>query len=135
MATHRTTVAIHKPSPNGGHPRLSDWAALTSIWKRLRPSLLLLLSQSDQLEWERTSIDRASIPFPLGRDHIGGNSTDRSTSDGKPHVIVDCRGVPLVVRKRHLPAHSLRTTCGYSAGITFHCLRTHPSALRGQQLQ
>jgi transposase len=103
-ATIEPLLPVHVPSPNGGHPRVSDRAALTGIlfvlqtgipweylpkelgcgcgmtcwrrlrdwqkagvWQRLHESVLHKLRQYDQIEWERASIDSASVPSPPRR--------------------------------------------------------------------
>ncbi len=60
--------------------RLRDWQK-TGVWQLLHEAVLHKLRQHDQIEWERASIDSASVPSPpLGGDHTGPNPTDRITS-------------------------------------------------------
>lgn len=46
--------------------RLRDWQQ-TGIWQKLHEAMLHRLRESDQLEWERASIDSASMPSPPPR--------------------------------------------------------------------
>jgi len=128
-------LPVHVPSPKGGHPRVSDRAALTGIlfvlqtgigwehlpkelgcgcgmtcwrrlrdwqkacvWKRLHVSALHKLRQYDQIEWERASIDSASVPPPpsagitpaptppTGANSVA-NTTSSSISGGLPVAV------------------------------------------------
>lgn len=46
--------------------RLRDWQT-AGVWQRLHESVLHKLRQYDQIEWERASIDSASVPSPPWR--------------------------------------------------------------------
>ena len=60
--------------------------------------MLHRLREYDQIEWERASIDSASVPSPPGDSETCPNPTDRGKLGCKHHVIVDQRGLPLVAR-------------------------------------
>ena len=45
--------------------RLRDWQQ-TGLWQQLHDAMLHRLRQYDQIEWERASIDSASVPSPPG---------------------------------------------------------------------
>jgi transposase len=54
--------------------RLKEWQE-AGVWERLHRVLLDRLGEADQIEWERASLDSASIPAKGGRKN-------RSESDG-----------------------------------------------------
>lgn len=43
--------------------RLRDWQQ-AGVWQRIHDAMLLHLRNYDQIEWERASIDSASVPSP-----------------------------------------------------------------------
>jgi transposase len=45
--------------------RLRDWQA-AGVWKQLHHAMLIRLSQHDQIDWERASIDGSTVPSPRG---------------------------------------------------------------------
>ena len=45
--------------------RLRDWHE-AGVWERLHQALLKRLSEAEQLDWSRASIDSASVPAPGG---------------------------------------------------------------------
>jgi DDE family transposase len=54
------------------------------------------LGEADQIEWERASLDSASIPAKRGTK-TGKNPTDKGKAGSKCHLVWDQRGVPLCV--------------------------------------
>ncbi len=50
--------------------RLQDWHQ-AGVWERLHVLLLERLSQADQLDWSRASIDAGSVPAPGGAKRPG----------------------------------------------------------------
>ena len=45
--------------------RLTEWHEL-GVWERLHRALLDRLGQADKIDWERTSLDSATVPAPGG---------------------------------------------------------------------
>jgi transposase len=45
--------------------RLKEWHE-AGVWERLHQKLLDRLGEADQIEWERASLDSASVPAPGG---------------------------------------------------------------------
>ena len=70
--------------------------------------MLHRLREYDQIEWERASVDAASVPSPLGGADTGPNPTDRGKLGCKHHVLVDRRGLPLVARISGAQVHDSR---------------------------
>ena len=54
--------------------RLKEWNE-AGVWERLHKRLLDRLGEADQIDWERASLDSASVPAP-------GGPKDRSEPDG-----------------------------------------------------
>lgn len=61
--------------------RLRDWQK-AGVWQRLHESVLHKLRQYDQIEWERASIDSASVPSPPWR----GSHRPQSHGPGKARL-------------------------------------------------
>ncbi|WP_075123018.1 IS5 family transposase [Burkholderia paludis] len=61
--------------------RLRDWQA-AGVWHRLR--------EHDQIDWERASLDGASVSSPRG-------AKKPATLGSKRHIVVDAHGIPLAV--------------------------------------
>ncbi|HET6658738.1 MAG TPA: IS5 family transposase [Rubrobacter sp.] len=76
--------------------RLEEWQQ-AGVWERLHRVLLNRLGEADQIEWERASLDSASIPAKKGAEKTGANPTDKGKAGTKRHIVVDKRGVPLSV--------------------------------------
>src|SRR5215217_3541246 len=68
--------------------RLKEWHE-ASVWDRLQRVLLDRLGEAEQIDWERVSLDSASVPAPRGGTKTGKNPTDRGKSGSKRHVVVD----------------------------------------------
>jgi transposase len=47
--------------------RLKEWQE-AGVWERLHQKLLDRLGEADQIEWERASLDSASVPAPRGAE-------------------------------------------------------------------
>ncbi len=75
--------------------RLRDWNA-AGVWQKLHHAMLVRLREHDQIDWSRASIDGSSVPNPGGQE-TGPNPTDRGKLGSKRHIVVDARGIPLVV--------------------------------------
>jgi transposase len=45
--------------------RLKEWQE-AGVWERLHQKLLNRLGEADQIEWERASLDAASVAAPRG---------------------------------------------------------------------
>ena len=73
--------------------RLRDWQK-AGVWERLHVLLLERLSQADQLDWSRASIDASLVPAPGGR-------SDRAESNGSPQIGLEA---PSCGRKARDPA-------------------------------
>lgn len=61
--------------------RLRDWQH-AGVWQRLHEAVLHKLRQYDQIEWERASIDSASVPSPPRR----GSNRPQSHGPGKARL-------------------------------------------------
>ena len=75
--------------------RLKEWQE-AGVWARLHQKLLDRLGEADQIEWERASLNAASVTAP-GSQKTGPNPTDKGKQGSKRHVVVDRGGVPLAV--------------------------------------
>ncbi|WP_092006656.1 IS5 family transposase, partial [Paraburkholderia lycopersici] len=58
--------------------------------------MLRRLREHDQIDWERASLDAASVSSPGGPGNRP-NPTDRCKLGSKRHIVVDARGVPLAI--------------------------------------
>ncbi|HEV2461933.1 MAG TPA: IS5 family transposase [Ktedonobacterales bacterium] len=76
--------------------RLRDWQH-AGVWTRLHHMLLQRLQDAGQIDWERASLDSASVPAPGGGEQTGKDPTNRGKLGTKRHVVVDRNGVPLAV--------------------------------------
>jgi hypothetical protein len=59
--------------------------------------MLRRLREHDQIDWERASLDAASVSSPRGGQETGPNPTERGKRGSKRHIVVDARGIPLAV--------------------------------------
>src|SRR5260221_7446449 len=59
--------------------RLRDWQR-AGVWQRLHQALLQRLQDAGQIDWERASLDSASVPAPGGRSD--GQGSDQSRQAG-----------------------------------------------------
>lgn len=64
--------------------RLRDWQH-ADVWKRLHQALLQRLQEAGQIDWERASLDSASVPAPGGRTDWQGSDESRQAGDEAPH--------------------------------------------------
>jgi transposase len=76
--------------------RLKEWQEAGVVCERLHQKLLERLGEADQIEWERASLDSASVPAPGGHK-TGANPTEKGKSGSKRHVVVEREGIPLCV--------------------------------------
>nr|WP_180319648.1 IS5 family transposase [Delftia acidovorans] len=76
--------------------RLRDWNA-AGVWEQLHQAMLTRSREHDQIDWSRASIDGSSVPSPPGGQETGPNPTDRGKLGSKRHIVVDARGIPLVI--------------------------------------
>jgi transposase len=87
--------------------RLHEWMQI-GVWQSLHEAILRRLREYDQIAWERVCIDAASLPSPRGGEHTGRNPTNRGKLDGKHHILVDQRGLPLVAQISGAQVHDSR---------------------------
>jgi transposase len=73
--------------------RLKEWHE-AGVWERLHRRLLDRLGEADQIDWERASLDSASVPAP-------GEAKDRSESYGEGQIGLEA---PYCGRPRRRPA-------------------------------
>src|SRR3712207_2717841 len=76
--------------------RLKEWNE-AGVWERLHWRLLDRLGEADQIDWERASLDSASVAAPGGGQRTGPNPTDKGKSGSKRHLVSDRRGIPLAL--------------------------------------
>ena len=74
--------------------RLRDWNA-AGVWEQLHQAMLTRLREHDQIDWSRGSIDGSSVPGPRGARKRA--QTPRTEASSGPHIVVDARGIPLVI--------------------------------------
>jgi transposase len=48
--------------------RLKEWQEEAGVWERLLRALLDRLGEADQIDWERASLDSASVPAKKGAE-------------------------------------------------------------------
>ena len=87
--------------------RLHEWMQ-AGVWQSIHEAILSRLRECDQIEWDRACIDAASVPSPRGGEHTGRNPTDRGKLGCKHHILVDQRGLPLVVQISGAQVHDYR---------------------------
>ncbi|MGX9773072.1 IS5 family transposase [Janthinobacterium aestuarii] len=87
--------------------RLYAWQQ-AGVWQRIHEAMLQHLREYDQIQWERASVDSASVPSPPGGQHTGPNPTDRGKLGCKHHLLVDQRGLPLVASISGAQVHDSR---------------------------
>src|SRR5579863_10775857 len=68
--------------------RLRDWQC-AGVWKRLHQVVLQQLQDAEQIDWERASLDSASVPAPGERSDWQGSDQSRQAGLQAP-----CRGRP-----------------------------------------
>src|SRR5262249_7592254 len=61
-----------------------------------------------QIDWERASLDSASVPAPGGGEATGMDPTNRGKLGTKRHLVVDRQGVPLAVTISGANVHDSR---------------------------
>jgi transposase len=76
--------------------RLRDWQR-AGVWTRLHHVLLQQLQGMGRIDWERASLDSASVPAPGGGEQTGKDPTNRGKLGTKRHIVVDRTGLPLAV--------------------------------------
>lgn len=87
--------------------RLHEWMQ-AGVWQQVHEALLRRLRECDRIEWDRASIDAASVPSPSGGEDTGHNPTDRGKPGCKHHILVDQRGLPLVAQSSGANVHDSR---------------------------
>jgi transposase len=75
--------------------KLRDWQK-AGVWQRLHHLLLQRLQDDGRLDWERASLDSASVAVP-GGEATGKDPTNRGKLGTKRHIVVDHQGLPLAV--------------------------------------
>ncbi|CAM4263597.1 hypothetical protein COAQ111491_13830 [Comamonas aquatilis] len=75
--------------------RLRDCNA-SDVWQRLHQAMPVRLREHDQIDWNRACIEGSSVPSPWGQE-TGPNPIDRGKLGSKQHIVVDARGIPLVI--------------------------------------
>jgi len=58
--------------------------------------LLDRLGKAEGIDWERASLDSASVQTK-GGEAVGRNPTDRGKQGSKRHIVADGDGVPLTI--------------------------------------
>src|SRR5215211_2977279 len=76
--------------------RLRQWHE-AGVWEKLHRVLLDRLGEAKQIDWERASLDSASVPLKGGTKRTGANPTDKAKAGTKRHVVVEGSGIPLCV--------------------------------------
>jgi transposase len=75
--------------------RLRVWQRV-GVWRGLHRLLLQRLQAAGQVDWERASLDSASVPTP-GGELTGKDPTNPGKLGSKRHLVVDRAGLPLAV--------------------------------------
>ena len=68
--------------------RVQEWHE-AGVWEKLHRILLGRLGKADEIDWERASLDSASVAAPGGAKKTGPNPTDKGKQGSKRHVVVD----------------------------------------------
>jgi transposase len=76
--------------------RLKECQEAGVVWEELHRKLLDRLGKAERIEWQRSSLEKASVPAPGGQK-TGPNPTDKGKSGSKRHCVVDRQGNPLAV--------------------------------------
>jgi transposase len=79
------------------HRRLQAWEE-SGVWDHLHADLLRLLREADKFDADLVAIDSVIVRAFGGGDDTGPNPTDRRRPGTKHTLMVDRRGVPLVIR-------------------------------------
>jgi transposase len=87
--------------------RLRDWQA-DGVWTALHEVLLDELGREGAIDWERVSVDSASVRAKGGGQETGPNPTDRGKFGSKHHIVVDAKGIPLAIRVTAANVHDSR---------------------------
>src|SRR5215217_2711409 len=76
--------------------RLRDWQE-AGMWEKLHGVLLDRLGEADKIDWERASLDSASVPAKRGAKEPARTRPDKGKPGSKRHVVSDRGSVPLAV--------------------------------------
>ena len=76
--------------------RLKEWQD-GGVWERLHRVLLDRLGETERIDWERASLDSASIPAKRGVQKPERIRQIKERKGTKRHLASDLRGVPLAV--------------------------------------
>ncbi len=67
------------------------------VWTQVHHALLQRLQDAGRIDWERASLDSASVPAPGGGEATGKDPTNRGKLGTKRHIVVDSNGLLLAV--------------------------------------
>lgn len=116
-----------------GRTRLRDWER-AGIWGRLHRTMLTLLRRDDRLRSETAILDTTLVRAFGGGEKTGPSPVDRRKTGTKFTLLVDRRGVPLVMRA--VPANRSDHREILPATTSFPVIagrpgrpRTHPTTL------
>jgi hypothetical protein len=73
--------------------RLKEWQK-AGVREELHRKLLYRLGKDEEIDWQRASLDSASVPAPGGK-RTAANPTDKGKQGSKRHIVADRRGIPL----------------------------------------
>jgi transposase len=76
--------------------RLREWQR-ADVWRCLHQARVQRLQHASRIDWERASLDSASVPAPGGGGATGKNPTKHGKLGTKRHIVVDQMGVPLAI--------------------------------------
>lgn len=68
-----------------------------AVWDKLHQAMLVRLREHDQMDRSRASINGASVSGPGRGEATDPNPTGRGKLGSKRHIVVDARGILLVV--------------------------------------